>query len=108
MIGHCAGWATDNLELGFTGNYTDTEFTEINQALSSPRYIVGDPVDFVPQYGYSVWSQYSFDWSDQSPGYMRIDYGQQGKSNYRGRNFGPDYRDTSDIIDLFKCSDRND
>jgi len=96
-------FAGENLELGFNGNYTDTEFKEINEALDTPRYEIGDPADFVPQYGYSLWSTLSFEWFDSSPGSLRIDYSQQGEAHYRGRNFGPDYHDTSDIVDLLNA-----
>ena len=96
--------ATEKLELGFTGNYMDTEFTEIN----STSYIEGDPLDMVPQYGFSAWSQYSFQWFDSSPGFARIDYSQQGKSNYRNRSFddlvnGLAYHSTSDVIDMLNA-----
>ncbi|MCT2533927.1 TonB-dependent receptor [SAR92 clade bacterium H231] len=88
---------TDALELGFTGNYIDSKFTEINA--TSTSHLVGDPLDLVPQYGFSLWSSYSFNWFDHSPGFLRVDYSQQGKSHYRNRSFSSDYHSTSDIID---------
>ncbi len=95
--------ATENTQLGFAGNYTDTEFTEINESLIGKSHIEGDPLDLVPQYGFSVWSQYSFNWFDGSPGFARIDYSQQGKSNTRARRLdvpaiGFVYHSTSDVI----------
>ena len=91
-------YASEQLELGFNGNYMDTEFTEIN--VTSTSHAVGDAVDLVPQYGYSLWGNYAFNWSDQAAGFIRLDYSEQGKSNYRNRSFGPDYSDQSDVIEM--------
>ena len=93
--------ASENLKIGFTGNYIDSEFTKINATSSS--HAVGDPLDLAPQFGYSLWSSYSFNWSDHSPGFLRIDYSQQGESHYRNRSLGPDYHSTSDIIDMLNA-----
>lgn len=90
--------ATDDFEVGVNGNYMDTEFVKINATSSSHE--VGDPVDIVPKYGYTLWGSYSFNWFDSSPGYMRLDYNQQGKSHFRNRSFGPAYHDASDVIDM--------
>ncbi len=86
------------LELGASGDYTDTEFTQIN--VTDTAYQVGDPLDFVPQYSASFWVDYSFSWFDQASGFVRFDYKKQGKAHYRNRTFGPDYRDTSDVIEM--------
>ena len=91
-------FASDHIELGLSGNYMDTEFKEIN--VTSTSYAVGDPLDLVPQYGYSLWGHYSFNWFDHSPGFFRADYSQQGKSHYRNRSFGTDYHSASDVIDM--------
>ena len=90
--------ASEKLELGFNGNYMDTEFVEINA--TSTSHAVGDSVDLVPQYGYGLWGNYSFNWSDQALGYIRIDYSEQGKSNYRNRSNAPDYQSQSDVIEM--------
>jgi outer membrane receptor protein involved in Fe transport len=91
-------YASEQLELGFNGNYMDTEFVEIN--IASTSHAIGDPVDLVPQYGYSLWSSYAFNWSDQAAGFIRIDYSEQGKSNYRNRSLAPDYLGQSDVIEM--------
>ena len=62
--------------------------------------MLGDPLDVVPQYGYSLWANVGFNWSDNSPGFIRIDYSEQGKSNFRNRSFGPDYHSQSDVIEM--------
>ena len=96
-------WVTDGLELGFTGNYTDTELTEID--LLNTAHAVGDPLDNVAQYGYSLWANYSFSWFDDSPGYLRLDYSRQGKAHFRNRandvpSVGFVYHDTSGVLDM--------
>ena len=53
---------TEDLELGFSGSYIETEFVKIN-ATNTPN-IEGDPLDLVAPYNYSLWADYSFDWFD--------------------------------------------
>ena len=89
---------TEQLELGVNGNYMDTEFTEIN--VTSTSHDIGDPLDFVPQYGYTLWSSYSFQWSDSTPGFISIDYNKQGKSYARNRSLGSIHDEESDIIEM--------
>ena len=98
--------ASEHLELGFSGNYMDTEFVEIN--VTSSSYAEGDPLDLVPQYGVNLWANYSFTWFENSPGFFRVDYSQQGKSNYRNRAFdnpsiGLVYHSQSDVIDMLNA-----
>ncbi|ETN92058.1 hypothetical protein U062_01843 [Gammaproteobacteria bacterium MOLA455] len=88
----------EQVELGFNGNYMDTEFVEINATNSS--HVVGDAVDLVPRYGYSLWGSYGFNWSEKSEGFIRVDYSEQGKSNYRNRSFASDYLGQSDIVEM--------
>ena len=62
-------------------------------------------MDLVPQYGYSLWGSYAFNWSDQAAGFIRIDYSEQGKSNYRNRSLddpsvGLVYHNQSDVIGM--------
>jgi len=99
-------FATEHIELGFTGNYTDTEFVEINSTSSS--HAVGDPLDIVPQYDYSLWGNYAFSWFDRSPGFLRFDYSRQGKANFTNRRLDVPaidfvYRGKSDVIDMLNA-----
>ena len=94
----------DHLELGFTGNYTDSELVES----VSNIYAEGDPLDYVAQYGFSLWTNYSFNWSDHASGYVRLDYNRQGKAHSRNRSFdvpslGFEYHGTSDVIDMLNA-----
>ena len=97
----------EDFELGFTGNYTDTEFTEIN-GVTGTSHAVGDPLDQAALFGYSLWANYLFRWSDQAAGYFRIDYNRQGKAHFRNRSFdvpaeGFSYHSTSDEIETLNA-----
>ncbi|ETN92524.1 hypothetical protein U062_00399 [Gammaproteobacteria bacterium MOLA455] len=74
-------WAvTDQLSIGFNGAVTDAEFTNITSTAPAPSNIKGDLVPFVPEYGYSVNSHYSFNWSSAVAGDFRLSYNREGQS----------------------------
>lgn len=95
--------AVDDLELGLSASYVDTEFTEINATSSS--HAVGDPLDMVPEYGASLWAEYRFNWpaGSGSPGFARLDYSQQGIAHFRNRSFADTYHSTSDVLGLLNA-----
>jgi outer membrane receptor for ferrienterochelin and colicin len=72
--------ASEQLMLGFSGNITDSEITKIDILPSIKNE--GDPLDFVPDYSYSLNANYQFSWADTVPGFIRIDYNLQGKNGY--------------------------
>nr|WP_276206937.1 TonB-dependent receptor [Oceanicoccus sagamiensis] len=80
-------WATsEQLTLGFNGNISDSEFTSLSPGVSGK--IVGDPMDNVPEYNYSLTADYQFDWSKSLPGFARLDYNVQGPTTTTLRGFG--------------------
>lgn len=87
----------DQWTLGFNGDYLDTEFTEINA--TSTAVIEGDPLNFVPEYQFTVSAQRDFKWIGR-PGLMRLDYSQQGPITTRNRSIGPHWFSESDVINL--------
>ena len=87
-----------NVELGMSGNYVDAEFTDIKATNST--HVEGDPVDLIPEYGVSLWTDIGFDWTPEHPGFFRVDYNNKGKSHYRNRTFGDNYHSTSEVIGL--------
>lgn len=94
--------ATDNLSLGFGGEYIDTEFVEINALAAS--HAVGDPIDFIADYHYNLWTRYDFNWPDDfAEGYVRLDYSRQGESRYGNRTLCPCYESFSGTIDMFNA-----
>ena len=79
-----AHWAvTERLSLGLSGNVTDGEFVKINSSPSTQ--IVGDPLDLVPEYSYSINADYGFNWSDAISGSIRLDYSRQGRNSVVNR-----------------------
>ncbi len=93
---------TDNLTLGFNGNYTDHEFTNVPPGSAQ---VVGDPIDMVPDYSYSFTADYYFNWTDQNPGYFRLAYNRQDEFVFTNRNsFLVNPVDPSDKISLVNAS----
>ena len=76
----------ENLILGFSGNIIDAEVASIDGA-GTPQ-IVGDKLDTVPDYGYSLSVDYQFSWDSQIEGFARVNYNEQGEANFTLRNSG--------------------
>ena len=77
---------SDNLTLGFNGNVVDAQVTGLN-ATGTPQ-LIGDKLDTVADYGYSVTADYTFDWRGAIPGFFRVSYNEQGESFFTLRNGG--------------------
>jgi outer membrane receptor protein involved in Fe transport len=106
--GAFAWYPSDQWTLSINGNYLDTEFAEIDATFSS--HAVGDPLDFVPKYGYTVSAQHDFTWNGRS-GFARIDYNENGRSTLMNRYVNgalggptPWYRSESDVINLLNLN----
>lgn len=93
--------ATEDLVLGFSGNYIDTEVVTINAITTS--HAIGDPVDMIPEYNYTLWANHDFDWGSV-PGFVRVDYSEQGKSTSRDRSIGDHYILKSDVISMLNVN----
>jgi iron complex outermembrane receptor protein len=87
----------DQWSVSFSGDYLDAKFVEIPAGVT--RYVVGDRLDLVPTYQFTVAAQRDFKWNSR-PGFARLDYAQQGHDYYRDRGTGPWYFDQSDIINM--------
>ena len=83
---------TDQLSIGFNGAVTDSEFTSIASTAPVPSNIKGDRVPYVPKYGYSVNSNYRFNWSSAVAGDFRLSYNREGQNTVidRGSSFSPE------------------
>jgi outer membrane receptor protein involved in Fe transport len=68
------------LTLNTTATYLDSEVTEV-KALGATN-LPGDPVDYVPEFSYTLGGVYDFDWGAALPGYMRLDYSYRDKVSY--------------------------
>ncbi|MDB9952357.1 TonB-dependent receptor [Porticoccaceae bacterium] len=94
--------ATQQLSFGFSGNITDAEITEVD--IEDAIKEVGDPMDFVPDYSYSLNADYRFNWSSSIPGFIRFDYNRQGKNGLSDHTGGFSekiaYTESIDFINL--------
>ncbi|MDC0000571.1 TonB-dependent receptor [Porticoccaceae bacterium] len=84
-------WSTlwtlsDYFSLGFNGNYTESEYTKINP--SATQYQVGDPLNLVPKYNYSLSANFDFEWSYAAQGFVNIDYSRQDGQSDTNRSAG--------------------
>jgi iron complex outermembrane receptor protein len=71
---------TERLTLNTTATYLDSEVTEV-KALGATNN-AGDPVDYVPEFSYTLGANYDFDWSSTMPGFVRVDYTYRDKVSY--------------------------
>jgi outer membrane receptor protein involved in Fe transport len=78
--------ATQYLSLGFSGNITDAEVSDVD--IIPAAIFEGDRLNFVPENSYSFNADYRFDWFGSTPGSIRLDYNRQGKSSYSDRLAG--------------------
>jgi outer membrane receptor protein involved in Fe transport len=94
----------DRLTLNLNGDVTDTEVTKIG-LVPRPPLFVGDPIDMVPEYSFSVGADYSFDWSAAMPGYFRAQYSEQGRSTQTSRNIdSPVRQDSTPVLHFLNAS----
>ena len=94
--------ATQQLSLGFSGNITDAEVTDVSITPAAKRE--GDPMDNVPENSYSFNVDYRFSWSGSVSGFVRLDYNHQGKDGRADRlqGFAQEviYSDSINLINL--------
>ena len=94
--------ATPQLSLGFSGNVTDAEVSEVD--ITPALKQEGDPMDLVPENSYSLNVDYRFDWSSSLPGFVRLDYNHQGKAGIADRisGFAQEvvYSESVDLINM--------
>jgi outer membrane receptor protein involved in Fe transport len=85
----------DQWSLSFNGDYLhDYKFTEISVTNSS--YQVGDNLDFVSRYAFTTSAERDFIWHGKS-GFVRLDYNEVGRENFRNRSLGYWYFSQSDV-----------
>jgi outer membrane receptor protein involved in Fe transport len=71
---------TSALTFEASGNVTDSKFVKVLPTSLSNQ--VGDRVDFIPDYAFSLSAEYRFNEHGDFPGYARVDYNQVGKATY--------------------------
>jgi iron complex outermembrane recepter protein len=71
-------WAAlDSLQFELSGTYIDSEYTKVTNL--SP-FLVGDPLDYVPEYSVAASSTYRFNMTSSIAGFARVDFNRQGES----------------------------
>jgi len=75
----------NGLRVGFSGDVTNTHFTSVTP--QSP-VIVGDPIDFVPEYDLVLTGNYQFRWTTGVPGYVNVSSTWKGEMQNTNRDTG--------------------
>jgi len=103
-------WRPDRVwTLGFNATYLDAKFVTVatfpspTTGLPTSPNIVGDRVQGIPEYQFTVSAQRDFSW-DGRLGFVRVDYSQQGPMEYRVRSIGPWYVSYSDQINMLNAN----
>lgn len=78
--------ATDQLTLSVSGTVTDTEITWVAPAVTNPTFLVGDPINSVPDYGLSARADYRFEWAGSMPGFWNVTFNRKGRAYDTNRN----------------------
>ena len=94
--------ATDSLDLNLSASYIDAEVTKLDAEGSAN--IEGDPIDYVPEFSFSVGGNYDFNWRSDMPGYIRASYNYRDEMPYADRTSFPaenvpQYSDKIGLID---------
>jgi len=94
--------ATENLTLNFAGSYIDGEVTRLDAEGSAN--IVGDPIDYIPEWSFTVGGNFDFNWSSEIPGYLRASYNWRDEMPYTDRTSFPaenvpQYSDKVGLVD---------
>jgi outer membrane receptor protein involved in Fe transport len=94
---------TDSFTFGLSGSVIDAEITNIG--LSQTSHVVGDPIDFVPDYSYSITAGYEYSWKPNVPGFARLAYNEQGPASQLLRSFPfLEPVNTSDVLNFLSAS----
>lgn len=73
------------LTLSFSGDYLKTRFTSV---LPGEDVVVGDPIDFVPEYDLVFSGNYNFHWAANVAGYLNLNYSVKGPMQNSNRASG--------------------
>jgi len=78
--------ATDALTISGSGTVIDAEITEAGEG---GTFAVGDPIDYVGDASFTLSANYDFTWSDDLPGFARVDYSYRSELPYTDRGAFP-------------------
>ena len=83
------------MSLSFNANFTDTELTELDPEATA--LLVGDPLNDIPKYSYSVNADFDFNWSSSTAGFAHINFNRQGPSTMTNRAAIPLTLESTDL-----------
>lgn len=91
---------TDAFSLSGSGTLIDAEITESGEG---GIFANGDPIDYVADEAFVLTANYDFNWSDEMPGYARVDYSYRSAMPYTEREsfkpeFVPQYSDAISLV----------
>ncbi|MBL4836143.1 MAG: TonB-dependent receptor [Kordiimonadaceae bacterium] len=72
--------ATSALTISGSATFMSAEVTELDEGTESNN--VGDPIDYVPDFSGTLSANYDFNWSDEMPGFARLDFSYRDKMPY--------------------------
>ena len=93
--------ATDSLRFDASGSYVESEVTAL-RVISSP-FVIGDPLDNVPEYSFSVSSSYDFTLIGK-PASARLDYSQRGETRWTSRDVGAHFIGRSGVNNMLNLN----
>ncbi len=80
--------ATPSLTLDLSASLIDSEVVSV--ASEDATNEAGDPVDYVPDFSLTFGAHYVFDWGENMPGFVRINYSYRDELSYVDRTSFPD------------------
>ena len=96
-------WALSNqLTLGFSGSVIDAEYTSIDENATGTAVVAGDAIEFVPDYNYSLTADYAVEWANEVPGFIRINYNEQGEITNVGAPQPPGVERTNAVVPVLR------
>jgi iron complex outermembrane receptor protein len=77
----------------------------VDETITNLPLFVGDPIDFVPEYSFSIGADYKFDWTSLLPGYFHLQYNEQGEMVQTFRNIdSPIKQDHTPVLRFLNAS----
>lgn len=80
--------ATRSLTFDVSASVIDSEVVSVASEDATNK--AGDPVDYVPDLSFTIGAHYAFDWGEQMPGFLRLNYSYRDELSYVDRTSFPD------------------
>ncbi|MEP7244920.1 MAG: hypothetical protein ABI885_14745 [Gammaproteobacteria bacterium] len=86
--------------LSDVSNFPDSQ---VDKTTAQSNTLVGDKLDYIADYSYSVGAGYRFNWANGTPGALHVDYNVRDKLNYLNRTLAPAGAMQSDRVALLNA-----